>query len=205
MSNVVQLPFCGQSKKSSGGRKKNSALRPREYLTPDEVRAIMKAAKSAGRYGHRDATMILVAYRHALRVSELVDLTWAQINFKAGRLEVQRKKNGTNSQHFLEGDEMRALRQLQRESKESPFVFNSERGGPLSRYKVNDILERAGKIAEIPFPIHPHMLRHAKGYHLVNKGIDTRAIQDYLGHKNINHTVRYTKLNHERFRGFGKD
>lgn len=204
MSNVVPLPFCGKFDKPKG-RKRNKDLRPREFLTPDEVDALMKAARKSGRHGHRDSTMILIAYRHALRVSELIDLTWDQVKFSTGRIEIFRKKNGTDTIHFLEGDEMRALRKLKRDSVDSPFVFNSERGGPISRYTFNVIIQRAGNVADIPFPVHPHMLRHAKGYHLVNRGEDTRAIQDFMGHKNISHTVTYTKLNNERFKGFGKD
>jgi len=83
-------------------------------------------------YGHRDATMILVAYRHGLRVSELVDLRWDQIDFHHARLHVRRVKQGTPATHPILGDEMRALRKLQREhDPKSPFVFTSERGSPM--------------------------------------------------------------------------
>ena len=91
----------------------------------------MDAAKS-NRWGHRDATMILIAYRHGLRVSELVDLRWDQIDFDHATLHVRRAKKGTPATHPIIGDEMRALRRLQREQDpKSPFVFTSERGSPF--------------------------------------------------------------------------
>ena len=96
---------------------------------------------------------------------------------------------------------MRALRRLRREQTLNPFIFVTERGGPLTRSTVNKLIERAGRNAEIEFPVHPHMLRHACGYYLANKGIDTRTIQDYLGHISIVHTVRYTTLSPHKFKG----
>ena len=101
----------------------------------------------------------------------------------------------------LEGDEIRALRRVYRTYPDSPFVFTTERKGPLTRSAVNKLVTRAGQLTNIPFPVHPHMLRHACGFYLANKGIDTRIIQDYLGHRSIRHTVRYTELTPERFRG----
>lgn len=100
-------------------------------------------------------------------------------------------KNGKPATHYLEGDELRALR---RECADGPFMFVTERGGPLTRSTVNKLVEWAGRLAGIEFPVHPHMLRHACGYYLANKGIDTRTIQDFLGHVSITHTVRYTDL-----------
>jgi len=118
---------------------------------------------------------------------------------------VNRLKNGDPSVHFFEGDETSALRKHRRAYPESAFVFCSERQGPLSLNAVYKIIARAGKLANIELSVHPHMLRHGKGYQLAPKGIDTRSIQAYLGHKNIQHTVLYTKLNPARFKGFGKD
>jgi len=120
-------------------------------------------------------------FRHGLGVSEAVDLKWDQVDFKKGSIHINRLKNGKHATHYLEGDEMRALRRLRRENPKGPFIFLSERGGPLTRSTVNKLVERAGREAEIEFPVHPHMLRHACGYYLANKGIDTRTIQDYLG------------------------
>lgn len=183
----------------------HSVLRSREYLTADEVKSLRAAAKTVGRNCLRDGTLILLAYRHGLRVSELIDLRWEQVDFKRRLLHVRRLKNGTSSTHPLGKKERRCLRRLREHHPESRFVFVSERKGPLTSSTVRKMITRAGRRARIPFPVHPHMLRHACGYKLANDGHDTRAIQHYLGHRNINHTVRYTELSPDRFRGFWKD
>jgi site-specific recombinase XerD len=186
-------------------RKPNADLRTREHLTDAEVERLMAAARS-NRWGHRDATMILVAYRHGLRVSELVDLRWDQVDFEAAVLHVRRVKRGTPSTHPLTGSELRALRRLRRESDRSPFVFLSERGHPFSAAGFARMLERAAGAAGLDdLKVHPHMLRHACGYELANRGVDTRALQGYLGHRNIQHTVRYTELAPGRFKDFWRD
>jgi site-specific recombinase XerD len=157
--------------------------------------------------------MILVAYRRGLRASELCDLQWSQVDLKTATLHVGRVKNGTPSTHPLRGDEMRALRKLQREERGTPFttagftsfVFVSERGTPFTTAGFARMLERAAEAAELEIKVHPHMLRHACGYALANKGHDTRALQAYLGHKNIQHTVRYTELAPDRFKDFWRD
>ena len=187
------------------GRKANSAYRKREHLTEAEVERLIKAAKD-NRWGHRDATMVLVAYRHGLRAAELVDLRWDQIDFNGALLHVRRAKKGTPATHPIRGDELRALRKLQREQEpKSPFVFTSERGAPFSTAGFARMIERAGEAAKFSFKPHPHMLRHACGFALANKGHDTRALQAYLGHKNIQHTVRYTELSPDRFKNFWRD
>ena len=183
-------------------RPPNADLRTREYLTEAEVERLTQAAKD-NRWGHRDATMILVAYRHGLRASELVDLRWEQVEFKSGTLHVRRAKKGTPSTHPILGDELRALRRLQREQEpKSPFVFTSERGAPFTTAGFARMVERVGTGANLTFKVHPHMLRHACGYKLANDGHDTRALQAYLGHRNIQHTVRYTELSPTRFKSF---
>ncbi|WP_426437448.1 tyrosine-type recombinase/integrase [Bradyrhizobium genosp. P] len=183
-------------------RRKNADLRTREYLTDDEVQRLTAAAK-ANRHGHRDATMILLAYRHGLRASELTDLRWDQVDFTSASLHVRRVKQGTPSTHPIMGDELRGLRRLRREQEpRSPFVFTSERGSPFTPAGFARMVERAGVQAQLGFKAHPHMLRHACGFALANKGHDTRALQAYLGHKNIQHTVRYTELSPARFRDF---
>ena len=186
-------------------RRRNKDLRSREHLTPDEVELLMSSAKSLGRHGHRDATLILIAYRHGLRVSELVALRWDMVDLKQGLLHVSRLKNGVASTHPLRGPELRALRKLQREYPDTPYLFVTERKGPLTTSTVRKLLARAGESAKIGLPVHPHMLRHSTGYKLANDGHDTRAIQHYLGHKNIQHTVRYTELAAGRFKDFWKD
>ncbi len=186
-------------------RRKNCEVRSREHLTPDEVERLINAAKSVGRHGHRDATLILTAYRHGLRVSELVALRWDMVDLKQGLLHVNRLKNGVTSTHPLRGPELRALRKLQRDYPDTPYLFVTERKGPFTTSAVRKIIARAGSTAEIGFPVHPHMLRHSTGYKLANDGHDTRAIQHYLGHKNIQHTVRYTELSAGRFKDFWTD
>ena len=183
-------------------RRKTNELRTREYLTDAEVTLLMEAAKG-NRYGQRDATMVLVAYRHGLRASELVDLRWDQIDFASAALAVRRTKRGSPSTHPIRGDELRALRRLQREQDpKSPFVFTSERASPFTTAGFARMIERAGVEAGFGFKAHPHMLRHACGFALANKGHDTRALQAYLGHRNIQHTVRYTELSPQRFKDF---
>ena len=149
--------------------------------------------------------MILLAYRHGRRASELCDLQWHQVEINTGRLHVRRSKKGTPSVHPMQGDEIRALRRLQREQEASPYVFTSERGGPMSAKSFGTLFERLGRRAGMPFTIFPHMLRHACGYALANAGHDTRALQAWLGHKNIQHTVRYTELSPARFRDFWRE
>jgi type 1 fimbriae regulatory protein FimB/type 1 fimbriae regulatory protein FimE len=168
-------------------RRPNAELRTREHLTPSEVESLIDAAK---------------ANRHGLRAAELVDLRWEQIDCTAATLHVRRLKKGTPATHPLRGDEMRALRKLQRESLASPFVFTSERGSPFSTAGFAKMIERAGNAAGLDFKAHPHMLRHACGFALANAGHDTRALQAYLGHRNIQHTVRYTELAPTRFKDF---
>jgi integrase len=179
--------------------------RTREHLTPAEVEKLIKAAK-AGRHGHRDATMILVAYRHGLRAAELCGLRWEQVDMgRNACLHVRRVKGGTPSTHPIQGNELRALRELRRQYPDSDYVFCSERGGPFTEDGYNRQIKRIGAAAKLPFSIHSHMLRHACGYALANKGHDTRRLQAYLGHKNIQHTVRYTALSPAPFKDFWRD
>jgi type 1 fimbriae regulatory protein FimB/type 1 fimbriae regulatory protein FimE len=183
----------------------NTKRRPREYLTVKEVGKLVEGARSRGRYGHRDATMILIAYRHGLRASELCALRWDQVDLERGLVHVRRLKNGTASVHPMGGSEIRALRRLKREEIESRYVFVTERRAPMTAAGFRKMVARTGEAGKFAFPVHPHMLRHACGYKLANDGQDTRAVQHYLGHKNIQHTVRYTELSPERFKSFWED
>jgi type 1 fimbriae regulatory protein FimB len=187
-------------------RQRNADVRSREHLTPDEVERLMAAAGKVGRHGHRDATLLMIAYRHGLRVSELTALRWDQIDMKAGLLHVRRMKNGTPSTHPLRGPEIRALRRLRRESDYGVvYVFMTERGSPITTSTVRKMIQRAGELAGLGSAVRPHMLRHSTGYKLANDAHDTRAIQHYLGHKNIQHTVRYTEMSPQRFNAFWED
>jgi integrase len=182
-------------------------VRAREHLSPDEVeRLIIAASQTGGRMAARDALLIMMAYRHGLRASEIAALRWNQFDLKAGMLHVTRRKNGSPSIHPLRGPELRALRAWKRQQDDAaPYVFTSLRGGPMTIRTIHYVVAEAGKRAGIEFPVHPHMLRHATGFYLAGTGQDTRAIQLYLGHKNIQHTVRYTELSPQRFKDFWKD
>lgn len=186
-------------------KRPNIELRAREHLTEPEVELIRNAARKTGRHGQRDGAMILIAYRHGLRVSELVSLRWDQVDLKQGLLHVRRRKNGTPSTHPLHAPEIRALREVARLYPETPYAFVTERKGPLTDSAFRKIVARAGREAGLTFPVHPHMLRHSTGFKLANDGRDTRTIQLYLGHKNIQHTVRYTELSSDRFRDLWDD
>jgi integrase len=178
--------------------------RPRSYLTEAEVQKLMDAARR-NRWGHRDATAILLAFRHGLRSSELVEVRWDDIDFKTGRIHVRRSKDGVATSHPIGGEEMRSLRRLMRSTRTSTHVFVSERGAPLSVAGYQRMIARAGKAARFPFLVHSHMLRHSTGYKLANDGVDTRTVQHYLGHRSIASTVRYTALAAGRFKGLWKD
>jgi len=184
---------------------KNKDRRSREYLTPTEIENIIKAARSVGRHGNRDATMILIAYRHGLRVSELVALRWQQVDLIMGLLQVPRRKNGIDSIHPLFGPELRSLKKIQRDYPDTQYVFVSERKSPMIPSTFSKIFSRAGSKADLDMPVHPHMLRHSTGFKLANDSRDTRSIQQYLGHKNIKHTTRYTELSPTKFNNFWPD
>ncbi|MDR4502637.1 MAG: tyrosine-type recombinase/integrase [Nitrospirales bacterium] len=186
-------------------RKPYPDCRPRECLTEREVTELMAVARKRGRYRQRDTTMILLAYRHGLRASELCALRWDQVSLEQGLLHIHRVKQGVPSVHPLRGPELRALRKLQSESAKSPYLFVTERGGPMTTSGFRKLIARIGALSTMSFPVHPHMLRHACGYKLANDGHDTQAIQHYLGHKNIQHTVKYTELSAERFTSFWRD
>jgi integrase len=180
------------------GRRPNAELRPREHLTEREVEKLIEAAKG-NRWGQRDSTMLLITSRHGLRASEVCGLQWSDVEFESATLHLRRAKGGATATHPLLGDELRALRALKREAK-SPFIFVSERGAPFSVAGLQKLVERVGVEAKLPFKVHPHMLRHACGFVLANKGTDTRTLQGYLGHKSIQSTVRYTELAPNRFK-----
>ena len=163
------------------------------------------AARKRGRWGHRDATMILFAYRHGLRVSELVALKWQHVDLETGRLRVIRSKGSDDSVQPLSGAEIRALRRIRREQQTGErYVFVSERGAPLTANGFFKTLRRAALSIGMD-DVHPHLLRHACGYKLVNQGVDTRTLAAYLGHRQMANTARYTKMNAHRFDGFWQD
>ena len=176
----------------------------KNFLTEAEVSSFLEAARE-GRHGARNFAMMLLTYRHGLRVSELIDIRMKDIDLEAARIFVRRKKGSLSTHQPIEGDELRAIRAWFRErgncnGAHSTYLFLSERG-PMTRQAVNYLTKAVGERARLKVRVHPHMLRHSTGYFLANKGFDTRLIQDYLGHKNISHTVRYTRTAASRFEG----
>lgn len=176
----------------------------KNFLTEAEAKLMLDAARS-GRHGTRDHLMLLMMYRHGLRVSELIDIRLHELDLNTSRLFVRRKKGSLSTHQPIEGDELRAIRAWLRQRGEFPnassnYLFLSERG-PLRREAINYLVAEIGKRAGLEFHVHPHMLRHSTGYYLANKGLDTRLVQDYLGHRNPAHTVRYTRTAATRFEG----
>ena len=200
MNTVIQLrPSQSEKPTVRTGRAKNTDYRQREYLTEGEIDSLITAAGN-GRNPVRDRLLILMAFRHAFRVSELVDLRWQQIDLDTATVHIRRAKNGTPGIHGLQGDEMRLLRALRREHPHADFVFLSERKAPLSVDGAQKLIVRLGESAKLPFPIHPHMSRHAAGYALAARGVDTRTLQAFMGHRNIANTVVYTAVADKRIR-----
>ena len=185
-------------------RPKNEDLREREHLRPEEIERLIEAARG-NRHGGRDALMVLMAYRHGLRASEVTDLKWEQVDFDRSEIHVNRLKGGTPATHPLTGRELRELRRHKRDSPSSPFVFVYERGAPLTPPGFNRMVKRAALVAKLGIKVHAHMLRHACGFKLANDGIDTRSLQAYLRHSNIQNTARYTALASGRFKNFWRD
>jgi site-specific recombinase XerD len=177
--------------------------RLRDYLTRDEVAQLLRAARKGPRHCARNHAMILLAYRHGLRASELVSLRVSDLDLNAGTIYCRRAKGSRSTLHPMKADEIaaveRALRARKRTS--SAYVFESDRSEKMTRSAFWRIVSQAGKRAGLPVKAYAHQLRHACGYYLANKGCDLRLIQDYLGHKQIQNTVRYTALNPARFAG----
>lgn len=182
---------------------------PRRHVTPDEAGRLVEAAGQAGRNGTRDRALVLLTYRHGLRVAEATALRWSAIDWTTEQIHIGRVKRGISGHHPVSGTELRILRKLKREAEDNGkpegHIFISEQGGPMSPDMVARIVTRAGVIAGIGFHVHPHMLRHGAGYKLVRDRVDLRTIQGYLGHAQVSSTVRYTRLDPGRFEGLWKD
>ncbi|MFM7424630.1 MAG: tyrosine-type recombinase/integrase [Elainella sp.] len=179
-------------------RAPNLAYRSREYLTPAEVSRLIDAAGQRGRHRLRDRAILLMMFRHGLRAGEACLLRWDGIMFDAGTVAITRLKGSQSGVHRLQADELDLLHQL-KAGRRGFWVFAGERGDKLTPNAIRKVVDRAGETADLPLPVHPHMLRHSCGYYLAEQGIPTRDIQSYLGHKNIQHTVGYTAANPARF------
>jgi type 1 fimbriae regulatory protein FimB len=174
----------------------------RKHLVSAEVEKLLEAAKDS-RNAARDRCLLLLMFRHGLRVSEACGLLLSQVDTESRVLHVARLKHGLSTTHPLRGDELRVIKawlaERARMKPETDAFFISERRGPLSRKTAWLAIRTYGERAGLPVEAHPHMLRHACGFALADQGADMRLIQDYLGHRNIQHTVRYTATNPARF------
>jgi type 1 fimbriae regulatory protein FimB/type 1 fimbriae regulatory protein FimE len=200
---IVKFREAETKRNATSGRKSNETYRVREHLTEAEVDKLLAALKR-NRHGNRDWLIGLLIYRHGLRVSEACDLRWDDIDLTKHTIIVRRLKGSTDSSHYLERDEHKALGELWRANakngRKSDYVFVNERGQPFGRMGIARMIERAGEAAKLPFPVHVHMLRHSTGYALAARGMDTRRLQHYLGHASITNTVRYTAMSPEPFK-----
>jgi type 1 fimbriae regulatory protein FimB len=193
------LKVAPEKKGTSPNKGHEATGRTREYLTPSEMERLLDRAKKYGRENQRfrNHCIILTMYRHGLRVGEAANLKWSDICFDDGTIYIRRLKGSNATTQYIEGDEMRSLRRLQREQADnpSPFVF-----GGLATTAIASTIKRIGK-GLFGFPIHSHMIRHSAGYALANKGVPTRTIQEFMGHTNIETTVIYTRLSPVQFKG----
>jgi type 1 fimbriae regulatory protein FimB/type 1 fimbriae regulatory protein FimE len=194
--------------KATSRRKPNETYRTREHLTKQEMDKLLVALKR-NRHGHRDWLIGLLIFRHGLRVSEACDLRWDDLDLPKRQIMIRRLKGSTDSTHYLERDEINGLkllaRQQQVKGKAQAYVFVNERGEPFGRMGIGRMIERAGEVAKLPFPVHVHMLRHSTGYALANRGMDTRRLQHFLGHASITNTVKYTSMSPEPFKNIWRE
>ena len=185
-----------------GGRPTNDSLRDREYLLESEINRLIVAAKANKDIflATRNHLIILLSYRHGLRISELTGLKWNQLELEEARIHINRLKSSNSGVHPMAADECRLCAKLSKNQPiRSPWMFTSKRGLPLTRDGVTKALAAVCAIAKLEIKFHHHMMRHTCGYALAAKGADTRLIQEYLGHRSIEHTVTYTALDSPRF------
>jgi type 1 fimbriae regulatory protein FimB/type 1 fimbriae regulatory protein FimE len=168
------------------------------------VDRLLKATRK-NRNAARNYALLLVMFRRALRVTEACRLRWADVDLPGERIFIKRLKSGVNSTQPLSGIELRYLKQLRRKNPNSSWVFLSERGSPMTRRNVHAIVSKAGRDAKIGFPVHPHNLRHALGFYMSEKGVPTRSLAGYMGHRNLNNTAIYAALSSNHFQDWWED
>jgi len=194
----MRLPAAPKGRNVKSARTTDAHERSKDFLSETEVATLLAAMKQ-GRHGIRDHLIVLMMYRHGLRVSEAIGLRRDEVDLDHARLWVHRLKRGLDVEHPIGGDELRAIkRYIAIRTEALPWLFISERGQPLTRQSVNYLVAEAASRAGLP-PVHPHMLRHSCGFALANRGYDLRLIQDYLGHRDPKHTVHYTRVAAGRF------
>lgn len=179
-------------------RKPNDYYRDREHLEFHEVELLLEGA-SWSRYPDRDRLVVLMGFRHGLRASEVAGLNWQNIMLDQKRIFIKRAKGSISGIHFLQDDEVEGLQKVKQGTAE---VFLSERGRAFKGTGISTLIRRACERSRLDVKGHAHMLRHSCGFWLAEQGHPTRDIQAYLGHANIQNTVRYTAINPERFRKF---
>jgi site-specific recombinase XerD len=200
--------FCargGRQPRVKGAPTQPARPREKEFLTDQDMATLLEAAKR-GRHGTRDHCMLLLTYRHGLRVSELVGLRWTQIDRDAKQIHIIRVKGSASTYHDLLKDELKALTAWEKirhklVNHRTPELFINERGQPFTRYAINAMLKTLGQRAGFAFRCHPHMLRHSTAFHLADKGIDAFRIAGYLGHRNVQNSMRYVHTSAAQFRG----
>jgi integrase len=210
MSSVINLATRREaSRNTEDGKvtppKRRKDTRPRKHLEPSEVDPLLKAARKSGRYRLRDEAAVLLAYRHGLRATELVSLQWSQIALKDATITIARAKGGMTTQHPLRAVELRLLGKLRKQAPDSKYVLMTERGTPWSTSNFRKVLQRLAIVAKLPISVNPHALRQACGFKLASKGVDTRALSHYLGHRSLQSTERYTAQSADRFKDFFRD
>jgi type 1 fimbriae regulatory protein FimB/type 1 fimbriae regulatory protein FimE len=178
------------------------AATTRDYLEPREIQRLLTAALAGGRHAHRNFTLILLAYRHGLKVGELTGLRWSKVDFERKLLRFARLRKDVPSTHPLLSDELKALRRLRRDYPAGAWLFVNSRGEQLTERSVNRIITDAGLAARLKFTVSPRTLRRSCGRNLALAGHDLHAVQRFLRLEDLTQIIRYLELPKNPFRDF---